>query len=350
MKYRLLGNSGLRVSELCLGTMTFGKAWGWGADNNECRKQFDLYLERGGNFIDTAINYTNGESETIVGELAQPKRDQLVLATKYTLNTRPGDPNAGGNQRKNMIASVEKSLKALRTDRIDLYWVHVWDQLTPIEEVMRGLDDLVRAGKVLYVGISDYPAWKVAEANTLAKLRGWTPFVALQIEHSLAQRDVERDLLPMARDLGLGVTPWGPLASGLLTGKYSKADIGPPPSIQQMMTSPDRKPMVASGLTERKLAIAEEVKKVAKAVGRTPAQVALRWLMQRPGITSVILGARTSEQLKDNLGAAEFELAGDHIAALDKISAIELGFPHAFINGPMVQQLIHGGVRIEPRV
>ena len=220
MKYRLLGNSGLRVSEAALGTMTFGEDWGWGASKEEARKVYDAFREAGGNFIDTANVYTNGTSESFLGEFMQGHRQSVVMATKYT-NSGPGsDPNAAGNQRKNMVQAVEASLKRLRTDYVDLYWVHIWDQITPVEEVMRGLDDLVRQGKVLYVGISDAPAWWIARANTLAQLRGWSPFVGLQIEYSLIERTVERELIPMAKALKLGLTAWSPLASGVLTGKY----------------------------------------------------------------------------------------------------------------------------------
>src|SRR5919199_5407511 len=222
--YRLLGRSRLRVSPLCLGTMTFGTEAGWGADKQESQKVFDLYVDRGGNFIDTADAYTSGTSETYLGEFIQSRREQLVLATKYTCNTRQGDPNAGGNHRKNMIQSVEASLKRLKTDYIDLYWLHMWEFRTPVEEVMRAFDDLVRAGKVLYIGVSDTPAWKVSQANMLADLRGWTPLIGLQIEYSLVERTVERDLIPMARELNIGVVPWSPLGGGVLTGKYSRAN------------------------------------------------------------------------------------------------------------------------------
>src|ERR1700686_3090467 len=220
MKYRLLGNSGLRVSEAALGTMTFGDDWGWGTAKDEARKVYGAFRDAGGNFIDTANIYTNGTSESFLGDFMEGHRPSVVLATKYT-NAFPGtDPNAAGNQRKNMMQAVEASLKRLKTDYIDLYWVHIWDQITPVEEVMRGLDDLVRAGKVLYTGISDAPAWWIAQANTLAQLRGWSPFVGLQIEYSLIERSVERELIPMAKALNLGLTAWSPLSGGVLTGKY----------------------------------------------------------------------------------------------------------------------------------
>src|SRR6266404_629819 len=220
MRYRLLGNSGLRVSEAALGTMTFGDEWGWGSPKDEARKVYDAFREAGGNFIDTANFYTNGTSESFLGEFMKDHRQSVVLATKYTMSAPGTDPNAAGNQRKNMMQSVEASLKRLQTDYVDLYWVHMWDQITPVEEVMRGLDDLVRVGKVLYTGISDAPAWWIAQSNTLAHLRGWSPFIGLQIEYNLIERTVERELVPMAKALNLGLTAWSPLARGMLTGKY----------------------------------------------------------------------------------------------------------------------------------
>src|SRR5919202_565511 len=222
MKYQLLGKSGLRVPELCLGAMTFGEKWGWGASKEECHKIFNAYVDAGGNFIDTANKYTEGTSEKYIGEFIADDRDRFVLATKYTSNTRRGDPNAGGNHRKNMIQSLEASLERLNTDYIDLYWVHAWDPLTPIEEMMRALDDMVRAGKILYIGISDAPAWIVSQANTLANLRGWTEFAGIQIEYCLIERTPERELLPMAGALDIGITSWSPLGGGVLTGKYNK--------------------------------------------------------------------------------------------------------------------------------
>ena len=222
MRYRLLGKSGLRVSELCLGTMTFGEEWGWGSSKDESRNILDAFFEAEGNFIDTANVYTGGTSETLLGEFLKGNRDRVVLATKYT-NAMPGtDPNAGGNQRKNMMHAVEASLKRLQTDYIDLYWLHIWDRITPLDEVMRAFDDLVRQGKIIHAGVSDMAAWAVARANTLAELRGWTPFVGLQIEYSLIERTVERELIPMADALGIGVTAWSPLAGGVLTGKYTQ--------------------------------------------------------------------------------------------------------------------------------
>ena len=339
--YRLLGAGGLRVSPLCLGTMTFGTEWGWGAPPEECREMVRLYLELGGNFIDTANKYTEGASEAIVGSLIAERRDYVVLSTKYSLSTRAGDPNAGGNHRKNMVQALEGSLRRLKTDRIDLYWVHAWDGITPIEEVMRGLDDLVRAGKVLYVGISDTPAWKVAQANTLAQLRGWSAFVALQCEYNLIERTPERDLLPMAHDLRLGVMPWSPLASGILTGKYAsdaKAENG----------ERKRAAMVEGRLTPRVDKILASLRAVANEIGRPLAQVALRWVAERPGVDSVLLGARTVSQLADNLACTEVRLAREQLAVLDEASRIELGFPHAFLQSEGVRNLLFGGARVAP--
>ncbi len=346
MRFRTLGHSGLRVSELCLGAMTFGDAWGWGANADVSRKQYEGYRAAGGNFVDTADFYTGGQSEEICGQLIAPEREKIVLATKFTLTRIAGDANGAGNGRKNMTQAVEASLKRLKTSYIDLYWVHVWDQITPLEELMRGLDDLVRAGKVLYVGVSDFPAWQVARANTLAELRGWSHFVGLQVPYSLIRRDIERELAPMARGLGLGITPWSPLAGGLLSGKYTKADIGGA-SASPADKAQDRRNMVKAGLTDDKLRIAESAKAVAARIGKSPSQVAVRWVMQRPGVTSTILGARTLEQLQDNLGALDFELDAAAMAELDQASKIDLGFPHDFLGGPNVTQFTSAGVSIE---
>ncbi|MFQ5794617.1 MAG: aldo/keto reductase [Candidatus Bipolaricaulia bacterium] len=336
--FRLLGRSGLRVSPLCLGTMTFGTDWGWGADQDECRKMFDLYVERGGNLIDTANNYTHGTSETFLGEFIGSRRDQLVVTTKYSLNMRRGDPNAGGNHRKNLVQSVEASLKRLKTDYIDIYYLHAWEFRTPIEEVMRALDDLVRSGKVLYLGISDVPAWKVSQANTIADLRGWTPFIALQAQYSLVERSAERDLISMAQELNIGVMAWGPLAGGVLTGKYNRN-----------ATKDDKvgRRNVSHRLTERNLAIAEAVQQIAEEVGRSPAQVSIQWLLNKPGVVIPILGARTAKQLEDNLGCLDFSLLSEQIERLDDVSRIDLGFPHSFLADDSIKNLITGGVTIK---
>lgn len=349
--YRRLGRSGMRVSPLCLGTMTFGNDWGWGADEQQSRKIFDMYLERGGNFIDTANLYTAGTSETYLGRFIQSVRDELVLATKYTFNMRAGDPNAGGNHRKNMMQSIEASLKRLQTDYIDLYWVHVWDQHTPIDDLMRGLDDLVKAGKVLYIAVSDFPAWKIAQANTLSELMGWSQFTALQIEYNLAERCAERDLIPMSIAYDIAVLPWSPLCGGVLSGKYSlddavEADMQPA-SAQTTEAAADgtRRNRISYRLNKHNLEIAEEVKTVAKLVERTPAQVALNWLMQKPGVVSPVIGARTLAQLEDNLACLDFTLTPQMMQRLDAVSAIELGFPHDFIYNETLRNMITGNTQ-----
>jgi aryl-alcohol dehydrogenase-like predicted oxidoreductase len=344
--YRLLGRSGLRVSPLCLGTMTFGTDWGWGADEDTSRAIFDAYASRGGNFIDTANFYTRGTSERLVGRFIAAERDRFVLATKYTLNMNPGDPNAGGNHRKCMVRAVEASLRRLGTDYIDLYWLHVWDDTTPVDEIMRGLDDLVRAGKILYLAVSDTPAWRIAQANTLAELRGWSRFVALQVEYNLALRDAERELIPMAMELGLGVLPWSPLASGLLSGKYSREDLEKQRQAEKAEGVVGSRPLT---LTETRIEIADAVKAVAADIGRTPAQVALAWLLARPGVASPILGARTLAQIEDNLGALDVGLDADALQRLEAASAITLGFPHDFIASDMVWGIVTGGTTIELR-
>jgi aryl-alcohol dehydrogenase-like predicted oxidoreductase len=350
-QYRLLGRSGLRVSPLALGTMTFGEDWGWGADAGEARRILDAYLERGGNFIDTANFYTNGSAERLLGEFSRGRRDAMVIATKYSLTMQPGDPNSGGNHRKNLMRSVEASLRRLGTDYIDLLYLHAWDRTTPVEEVMRGFDDLVRAGKVLYAGVSDIPAWQVARMQTLADLRGWSPLIALQVQYNLVERTVERELLPMARELGLGVLPWSPLASGVLTGKYSRADLahdGKPVSSDPEGTRKDV--AAASGtLTARALEIAEVVKSVAAELGRTPAQVALAWTLLDPAVTAPIIGARTLAQLEDNLGALEIALGDDQRRRLEAASAVPLGFPHDFMALAQTQQVLFAGMDIARR-
>jgi aryl-alcohol dehydrogenase-like predicted oxidoreductase len=362
MKYQLLGKSGLRVSELCLGAMTFGEEWGWGASKEECHKIFNAYVDAGGNFIDTANKYTEGTSEKYIGEFIADDRDRFVLATKYTSNTRRGDPNAGGNHRKNMIQSLEASLKRLNTDYVDLYWVHAWDPLTPIEEMMRALDDMVRGGKILYIGISDAPAWIVSQANSLANLKGWTEFTGLQIEYSLIERTPERELLPMADALNIGVTAWSPLGGGVLTGKYNKIN---KEEKQRRNTSSSSPTVVAQEgnsrlevqndlanrfLNDRNMLIAQEVSKIAKEIGCSAAQVALNWVRQQnimspPWKNKIIpiIGARKETQVKDNLSCIEFELTSEQMQRLNEVSKIELGFPHDFLNSEMIKDIIYGG-------
>ena len=337
MRYKLLGKSGLRVSELCLGTMTFGEEWGWGADKKESRRILDAFLEAGGNFIDTANRYTEGTSEKFLGEFLTDIREQVVLATKYTLYMQHGDPNSAGNHRKNMVQALENSLRRLRTDYIDLYWVHAWDFMTPVEEVMRGLDDLVRAGKVLYIGISDTPAWIVSQANMLAELRGWTRFVALQVEYSLIERTVERELLPMARACDLAVTPWAVLGGGILTGKYSRQRRRESPTRRYSEEEPPTR------MSDRNLSIGDEVVAVADELGVSPAQVAINWVRRKPGVIIPIVGARTAEQLQDNLKCLEWSLADEQLKRLDDASRIELGFPHDFLSRDYIRNLVYGG-------
>ncbi len=338
--YRLLGRSGLKVSPLCLGTMTFGAPWG--ADETASRRIFDAYVDVGGNFIDTADYYAGGLSESLVGDFAGPKRDRLVLATKYSLATSPGDPNAAGNHRKNMVRAVEASLKRLKTGYIDLFYLHVWDGLTPVEEIMRGFDDLVRAGKVNYVGISDTPAWQVSRMQMLAELRGWAPFIALQIEYNLLERTVERELIPMAAELGLGVLPWSPLAGGLLSGKY---DAGAPSD-----GTGRGKALVAMGkVDDRAQRAAAAVRTVADRLGRTSAEVALAWTLANPAVTAPIVGARTAEHLAQNLRALEVAFAPEDLAELDQVSAVEPGFPYSLFSAGHIRHALTAGVSVPQR-
>jgi aryl-alcohol dehydrogenase-like predicted oxidoreductase len=335
MRYKLFGRSGLRVSELCLGGMTFGDDWGWGAPREECKRIFDAFVEKGGNFIDTANHYTNGSSERILGELIAGDRDRFVIATKYSLSGRPDDPNSGGNHRKSLLQALEGSLERLGTDHIDIYWVHAWDPLTPIEEMMRALDDVVRSGRVLYLGISDAPAWVVSRANTLAEERAWTPFTGLQVQYSLVERTPERELLPMARALGLTVTPWSPLGAGVLTGKYNTDQTVRGTRLVQT-------PAGSRFLNDRNKRIAEEVVRVAQGSGRTPSQVALSWIRQQGGDMVPILGARTASQIRDDLGCLDLHLTNEQLTRLNEVSRIELGFPRDFLESDFIRFLVHG--------
>jgi aryl-alcohol dehydrogenase-like predicted oxidoreductase len=337
MKYRLLGKSGLRVSEASLGTMTFGDEWGWGSPKAEAQKVYETYREAGGNFIDTANFYTSGTSEKFLGEFMQGHRESVVLATKYSLAAPGNDPNAAGNHRKSMMQAVEASLKRLQTDYIDLYWVHVWDGITPVEEVMRGLDDMVRQGKVLYVGISDAPAWWVAQANTLAELRGWTTFIGLQIEYSLIERTVERELIPMAKALQTGVVAWSPLAGGVLTGKYH----GQGNADGARMSNEVRKSLLPE--EQRAAPIISALKSVSEQAGRSMAQVALAWLRHRTVPVIPIIGARKVSQLQDNLASLDLELSAEQLKSLDGASRIELGFPQSIYEREMVRGMRYGG-------
>ncbi|WLT30308.1 aldo/keto reductase [Geothrix sp. PMB-07] len=323
--YRTLGRSGLRVSPLCLGTMTFGTDWTFGAEVDVSRAMLDRYLSAGGNFIDTANIYTKGHSEAILGDYFAERggRERVVLATKFCGSLHRGDPNAGGAGRKAIHQQLEQSLRRLRTDYVDLYWMHFHDPHTPMEETLRALDDLVAAGKIRYVGVSDTPAWVVAQGQVEARFRGWSPFVALQIEYSLIERSVEHDLLPMAQAHGLGITPWSPLRGGLLSGKYGRN--------RQPQGEGRHVPGVSKSLTERNYDIIEAAESVASEVGTGMAQVALAWVLSRPGITSPILGARTLSQLEGNLQALDLDLPKDLIARLNAASAPVPVFPHAFL-------------------
>lgn len=320
MRFKLLGHSGLRVSELCLGAITFGTEWGSGVDKTESRKVFDRFAAAGGNFIDTAVNYTEGTSEKYVGEFVKTDRERFVIATKFT-GTRQDqkDPNQGGNSRKNMMHSVERSLRHLGTDYIDLYYVHVWDDMTPIEEIMRGLDDLVRSGKVLYVGLSDSPSWAASEANMLAELRGWSRFVGYQLPYSLAWRDIERAEMAVAKRWDMAVMPWAILDGGFLSGKYGRGAKG--------RRSND-------AISPEKQRVIDAVEKVARDVGRTPSQVAVNWVRQQ-SLAQVIplVGARTEEQLIDNLAALEWQLSPEQMSYLSGESPISLGFPRDMLEG-----------------
>jgi len=337
--YVTLGRSGLRVSPLCLGAMTFGGDWGWGADVAESEAMIQRYLDAGGNFIDTANGYTRGHSEVIIGDLLARTpglRDRTVLATKFSTNLYPGDPNAGGASRKNILASCDESLRRLRTDYIDLYWMHFWDPHTPIDETMRALDDLVRAGKVRYIGVSDTPAWKVAQAQVLAEFRGWSRFVGLQIEYSLIERTVEGELVPMAIEMGLGITPWSPLRGGVLTGKYTRDNAA--------TASPGRGDRVKAYFTERTFVIVDTLMRIAGDVASTPAAVAVAWVQARRGVASTIIGARSVTQLEQTLAALDVRLSAEQISALDAVSTPTLGFPIPFLS--FTAMIAQGGTTV----
>jgi len=325
--YVTLGRSGLRVSPFCLGAMTFGEDWGWGSSVAESEAIISRFMERGGNFIDTANVYTKGHSEKIIGDFVgrdHARRDRIVIATKFFGNLFPGDPNGGGAGRKTIVSSCEQSLRRLQTDYIDLYWMHCWDRFTPVDETMRALDDLVTSGKLRYIGFSDTPAWKVSQAQTIAHLRGWAPLVALQIEYSLLERTVEGELIPMALEMGLGVTPWSPLKSGVLSGKYTRENAA--------SVKADRGERVTQNLGEKVYSIIDELIAIGKELGSSPASIALAWVQGRPGVASTIIGARRMDQLDQNLAALDVTLSRDQVARLDKLSKPTLGFPMQFLN------------------
>lgn len=328
--YVTLGRSGLKVSPFCLGAMTFGQEWGFGTDEATSKRLMDRFIERGGNFIDTANIYTGGHSEKIIGDhigCDAAKRDRVVIATKFGGNMHRGDPNGGGANRKSILAHCEASLRRLQTDYIDLYWLHWEDAFTPIEETIGALNALVQAGKVRYIGFSDTHAWKVARAQTFAELRGWAPLIALQIEYSLLERTVEGELIPMAQALGLGVTPWSPLRSGVLSGKYSRDNM--------KAESAGRADWVARNANEKTFQVLDVLKDVARQRETTPARAAIAWVASRPGVTSPILGVRTEAQLDDNLAAIDVKLLPEDIAALNAVTKPTLNFPTGFLAGAL---------------
>jgi aryl-alcohol dehydrogenase-like predicted oxidoreductase len=335
MRYKLFGkNTGLRVSELVLGAGNFGTRWGHGADPAESRRIFDAYAEAGGNFIDTANGYQFGESEEILGDLLTGRRDDFVLATKFTART---DPNSGilvtGNSRKAMVTSVEASLKRLKTDHIDIYWAHMSDGVTPVEELVRGFDDLVRAGKIIYAGLSDFPAWRVARAVTLAELQGVAPIVGLQVEHSLVERSTEHELLPAGQALGLGVVAWSPLGGGMLTGKYRQGEKGRAEGFGGKVFQAENSP--------QRTAILDTLIAVAKDAGVTPGEIAIAWVAAKGSLP--IIGPRTLAQLENNLASINVTLSPAQITRLDEVSAIPAIFPATVLNDPATQQLFTGG-------
>jgi len=333
MNSKLFGQSGLRVSELCLGTMGFGTEWKWGADKNLSKQIFDTYANAGGNFLDTANRYTEGSSEKFLGEFIASDRDHFVLATKYSLRDRSGDLNFAGNHRKNMMRSVKESLKRLNTDFIDILWIHAWDGLTPTEEIMKGMEDLITPGLVHYIGVSDTPAWVVSQANTIAQFRGWSQFVGLQVEYSLIQRTVEPELFQMAKAFGMTITPWAPLGGGALTGKYLKGDKG-------------RLPEGSQRLGERAIIITKKVVEIAERLRVSPSQIAINWTRQGKDQSIIpIVGATKVSQLEDVLGCLKFELPEDAINELNEVSKIDLPFPHRFFSEPGVLDVLYGGVK-----
>jgi aryl-alcohol dehydrogenase-like predicted oxidoreductase len=347
--YYTLGRSGLRVSRLALGTMTFGDDWGWGAAEDTSRAMFDRYLDAGGNFIDTADLYTEGTSETLLGKFIEETgtRDRVVLTTKFSYNAQPGNPNAGGNGRKNILRAVEGSLRRLRTDYIDLYLLHTWDRVTPAEEVLRTLDDLVRAGKIRYAGLSDVPAWYAARIQTLAQAHHLQPLVNLQLQYSLAERNIEREYAPLAQELGYGITAWSPLGMGLLSGKYRPSQAGSDGTGDGRMQALKGSGLVSllDKFTPRNWAIVSAVERVAREHGLSMAQTAIQWAARRPAIGSVILGARTLEQFDDNLAALDKPLPDEALRELDEASALPQQFPYSFFDQAQ-QERIHGGVAV----
>ena len=335
MRYKPFGkHTGLRVSELVLGTGNFGTRWGHGAEPDEARRIFDAYANAGGNFIDTADGYQFGQSEEILSGLLAGRRDDFVLATKFTMGAHP---NANilvtGNSRKAMISSVEASLKRLKTDRIDLFWAHLADGVTPMEEIVRGFDDLVRAGKVLYVGLSDFPAWRVARAATIAELRGVTPIAGLQVEYSLVERTTEQELLPAGQALGLGMVAWSPLGGGMLTGKYRKGEKGRAEGFGGKVFQAENSP--------QRTAILDTLIAISQDIGATPGEIDIAWVASKGALP--IIGPRTLAQLESNLASMDVTLSPEQLARLDDVSAIQPVFPYTVLNDPATRQRFTGG-------
>lgn len=345
--YALLGRSGLRVSPLCLGTMTFGTEFGWGSPRETAHRLLDRYLAAGGNFVDTADYYTGGTSERLIGEyLAETgRRDDVVLATKYTLAGPTANPNAGGNGRVHAVRALEASLRRLRTDHVDLYWLHAWDSVTPVEEVVRTLDLLVRSGKVRHVGLSDVPAWYFARAQSLALQHGLEPICALQLEYSLVERTIEREHVPAAIELGAAICPWSPLASGLLTGKYTREGTAARGEGRFAAVQGAGLAIFDKFLTERNWAIVDALRGVARELGRSPAQVALAWISRRPGVGSTLIGATKLAQLEESLHALELELPAELAARLESASRPESAHPYFFFE-PATRQGMTGGAKV----
>lgn len=332
MRYKLLGRSGLRISELALGAMSFGTDWGWGVDAVESRRIFDLFRDAGGNFVDTAVNYSNGSSERLLGEFMGSQRDRFVVATKFSMRDDTDDaddPNAGGNHRKNLMRSIERSLRQLRTDYIDLLYLHAWDFTTPVDEVLRTLDDLVTSGKVRYLGISDTPAWVIAKSNTIAELRGWTRYVAAQFKYSLAVRDPERELIPMARSEDMAMCVWGVLDRGVLTGQYAGADA-------------TRR---GDAITQHRARLGEEVARLAQEHGLPASQIAFAWVKERyPSGPPVIplVGPRSADQMQHMIAGLDVVLPDEVRTRLDEVSAVDLGFPLGFLKEPRIDKVLFG--------
>ena len=339
MKYKILGRSGLRVSELCLGAMTFGEELGTGASEVVSRQIYDRYRAAGGNFLDTANIYTMGTSERMLGDFVRPEREHVVLASKYSMTTAAADPNCSGNHRKNMVQGLEASLKRLGTEYLDLFWVHGWDQTTRIDEVMRGLDDLVRSGKVLHVGASNMPAWLISQANTLATERNMTPFTALQLHYNLVERSIEADFFDLAAAQDMALTAWSPLAGGLLTGKFNR-------DADKKLAADARLNKAAYGpamLAERRLKIAEGLTELASTIGCQPSQLALAWLLHRPaGSVIPILGARTLEQFDANMACLELQLNLTQIEELDALNPPPPVYPASLFGTEFYNQMMHG--------